>query len=127
MQKVKNAALRRRQKMTLTGRPRTDEMQDEFHSLKKTNDGSIRLTTENGKPSSAFRKKTEMLICTDKMREKYLKHWKNQRWKLDSWVIQKLTDCYGGASDWVTAVGPGKNVVQLYACEACGNAPLQTN
>eukprot|EP00971_Amphidinium_carterae_P107297 2125821-Amphidinium_carterae.1 len=43
MQKVKDAALRRRQKMTLTERPKTDEMQDEFYSLKKTNDGSIRL------------------------------------------------------------------------------------
>eukprot|EP00971_Amphidinium_carterae_P120199 2381350-Amphidinium_carterae.1 len=61
------------------------------------------------------------------MREKYLKHWENQRWKLDSWVIQKLTDSFGGASDWVTAVGPDENVVQLYACEACGNAPLRTN
>eukprot|EP00971_Amphidinium_carterae_P029082 571877-Amphidinium_carterae.1 len=61
MQKVKDAALRRRQE-----RPRTDELQDEFHSLKKTNDSSIRLvcfrcwnkfenankySTENGKPS----------------------------------------------------------------------------
>eukprot|EP00971_Amphidinium_carterae_P101843 2015743-Amphidinium_carterae.1 len=71
--------------MILTGRARTDEMEDEFHSLnKKTSDGSIRLvcfqcwnefentdkySTENGKPSSAFRKKTEMLIRTDKMRE----------------------------------------------------------
>eukprot|EP00971_Amphidinium_carterae_P050856 1001714-Amphidinium_carterae.1 len=56
-------------------------MEDEFHSLKKTNDGSIRLvcfrcwnefentdkySTENGKPSSAFRKKTEMLIAPTK-------------------------------------------------------------
>eukprot|EP00971_Amphidinium_carterae_P126511 2506239-Amphidinium_carterae.1 len=68
-----------------------------------------------------------MLIRTDKMREKYLKHWENQRWKLDGWVIQKLTDSYGGASDWVTEVGPGENVVQLYLCEACGHAPLRTN
>eukprot|EP00971_Amphidinium_carterae_P127569 2527537-Amphidinium_carterae.1 len=100
MQKVKDAALRRRQEMILTGRPRTNELEDEFHSLKKTTDGSIRLvcfrcwnefesttkySTENGKPSSAFRKKTDLLMRTDRMREKYLKHWENQRWKLDSW------------------------------------------
>eukprot|EP00971_Amphidinium_carterae_P003597 71149-Amphidinium_carterae.1 len=58
-------AIRRRQKMILTGRARTDEMEDELHSLKKTSDGSIRrcwnefentekYSTENGKPSSAF-------------------------------------------------------------------------
>eukprot|EP00971_Amphidinium_carterae_P216503 4297662-Amphidinium_carterae.1 len=70
MQKVKDAALRRRQEMILTGRPRTNELEDEFHSLKKTTDGSIRLvcfrcwnefenttkySTENGKPSNAFK------------------------------------------------------------------------
>eukprot|EP00971_Amphidinium_carterae_P279395 5546480-Amphidinium_carterae.1 len=43
LQKVKNTAIRRRQKMLLTGRARTDEMEDEFYSLKKTSDGSIRL------------------------------------------------------------------------------------
>eukprot|EP00971_Amphidinium_carterae_P348495 6490521-Amphidinium_carterae.1 len=93
--------------MILTGRARTDKMEDEFYSLKKTSDGSIRLVcfrcwnefentdkylTKNGKPSSAFRKKTD----ADPHRQ----------------------DAYAGASDWVTAVGPGKNVVQLYFCEA---------
>eukprot|EP00971_Amphidinium_carterae_P000696 13738-Amphidinium_carterae.1 len=29
--------------MLIMGRSRTDELEDEFHSLKKTNDGSIRL------------------------------------------------------------------------------------
>eukprot|EP00971_Amphidinium_carterae_P156908 3110581-Amphidinium_carterae.2 len=61
------------------------------------------------------------------MRQKYLQHWENQRWKLDSYVIQKLTDSYGGAADWVTALGPGENVVQLYSCAACKTAPLRTN
>eukprot|EP00971_Amphidinium_carterae_P027236 536498-Amphidinium_carterae.1 len=43
LQKIKDNAIRRRQKMLLTGRARTNEMEDEFHSMKKTNDGSIRL------------------------------------------------------------------------------------
>eukprot|EP00971_Amphidinium_carterae_P101692 2012775-Amphidinium_carterae.1 len=137
-----NKAIRRRQEMLIVGRSRTDELEDEFHSLKKTNDGSIRLVcfrcwnefentdkyaTAEGKPSSAFRKKSAVLLNTEKMRQKYIQHWENQRWKLDAYVIQRLTDSYGGASDWVTAVGPGENVVQLYSCAACGNAPLRTN
>eukprot|EP00971_Amphidinium_carterae_P225346 4469503-Amphidinium_carterae.1 len=43
LQKVKDKAIRRRQEMLIMGRPRTDEMEDELHSLKTTNDGSIRL------------------------------------------------------------------------------------
>eukprot|EP00971_Amphidinium_carterae_P212807 4223582-Amphidinium_carterae.1 len=68
-------------------------MEDEFHSLKTTNDGSMRLVcfrcwnefeetnryvTADGKPSSTFRKKSCVLLSTDKMREKYLKHWEAQ-------------------------------------------------
>eukprot|EP00971_Amphidinium_carterae_P150515 2983661-Amphidinium_carterae.1 len=142
LQKVKDKAIRRRQELLIMGRPRTDELEDEFHSLKKTNDGSIRLVcfrcwnefentdkyaTANGKPSSALRKKSAVLLNTEKMRQKYLQHWEIQRWKLDDYVIRRLTDSYGGAADWVTAVGPGENVVQLYSCAACGNAPLRTN
>eukprot|EP00971_Amphidinium_carterae_P254043 5043369-Amphidinium_carterae.1 len=43
LQKVKDAALRARQEILLSERARTNELEDEFHSLKKTNDGSIRL------------------------------------------------------------------------------------
>eukprot|EP00971_Amphidinium_carterae_P104614 2071772-Amphidinium_carterae.2 len=115
LQKVKDKAIRRRQEILIMGRPRTDELEDEFHSLKSTNDGSIRLVcfrcwnefedtdkyvTPEGKPSSTFRKKSALLLNTEKMRQKYLHHWENQRWKLDAFAINKLTDCYGGASDW---------------------------
>eukprot|EP00971_Amphidinium_carterae_P001164 22957-Amphidinium_carterae.1 len=43
LQKVKDKAIHRRQEMLIMGRSRTDELEDEFHSLKKTNDGSICL------------------------------------------------------------------------------------
>eukprot|EP00971_Amphidinium_carterae_P183747 3647481-Amphidinium_carterae.1 len=61
------------------------------------------------------------------MHEKYLMHWECQHFKLDPYIYNKLTDCYGGASDWVTSVGPNDNVAMLYACSGCNNALLGTN
>eukprot|EP00971_Amphidinium_carterae_P348025 6490278-Amphidinium_carterae.1 len=142
LQKVKDKAIRRRREMLILARSRTNELEDEFHSLKTTSDGSIRLVcfrcwnefegatcymTADGKPSSAFRKKSVMLLNTTKVHEKYLKHWSLQRFKLDPYIYNKLTDCYGGAYDWVTSVGPGDNVAVLYACSGCNNALLKTN
>eukprot|EP00971_Amphidinium_carterae_P240104 4766905-Amphidinium_carterae.1 len=127
LQKVKDRAIRRRLEMQVLNRTRgTGELEDEFHSLKTTtNDGSVRLVcfkcwnesegtdryaTAEGKPSSAFRKKSAMLLNTSRMHEKYLAHWERQHFKLDPYIYNKLTDCYGGASDWVTSVGPNDNV-----------------
>eukprot|EP00971_Amphidinium_carterae_P348948 6490758-Amphidinium_carterae.2 len=129
LQRVKDKAIRKRLEMSLLTRPRgVHELEDEFHGLKTTNDGSIRLVcfkcwnesegtdkyvTSEGKPSAAH--------------EKHLARWERWHFKIDPYVYQKLTDVYAGASDWVTAVGPNDNVAVLYACSGCNNAPLRTN
>eukprot|EP00971_Amphidinium_carterae_P069220 1369658-Amphidinium_carterae.1 len=119
LQRIKDKAIRKRMEMDCLNRQRgVNELEDEFHGLKTTNDGSIRLVcfkcwnasegtdkyaTPEGKPSSAFRKKTAILLNTSKMVEKYLTHW--EKWYL----------------------GPNDNVAVFYACSGCKNAPHRTN
>eukprot|EP00971_Amphidinium_carterae_P159285 3157746-Amphidinium_carterae.1 len=142
LQRVKDKAIRKRMEIECLNRQRgTNELEDEFHGTKKTN-GSIGLvgfkcwnanentdkySTAEGKPSSAFRKKTAILLKTDKMHKKSLKHWQDRYCKIDPYVYQKLTCAYGVASDWVTSMGPDDNVAVLYSCASCNNAPLKRN
>eukprot|EP00971_Amphidinium_carterae_P140753 2789154-Amphidinium_carterae.8 len=132
--------------LAILDRPRdVNEQEDEFHGNKNVNDESIRLVcfkcwnayedttkyiTSEGKPSNAFRKKSALLLETSNSRDKYLAHWNlhhGQDQKIDAVIMHKLTHLYAGASDWVTGVGPGDNVVVLYACKDCNSAPLRTN
>eukprot|EP00971_Amphidinium_carterae_P120016 2377359-Amphidinium_carterae.2 len=48
---------------------------------------------------------------TQRMCEKYLKYWESRNFKIDTFIYNKLTSEYAGASDWVTTVGPDDNVV----------------
>eukprot|EP00971_Amphidinium_carterae_P286177 5682396-Amphidinium_carterae.2 len=108
LQRIKDKAIRKRMEMDCLNRARgINELEDNMSSngAKKTN-GSIRLVcfkcwnanentdkyaTSEGKPSSAFRKKTAILINTEKMREKYLTHWEKWYSKVDPYIYQKLT------------------------------------
>eukprot|EP00971_Amphidinium_carterae_P006883 135761-Amphidinium_carterae.1 len=110
LQRVKDKAIRKLLEMECLNRQQgINKLEDEFHGAKKTNDGSIRLvcfkcwnanegtdkySTFEGKPSAAFRKKTAVLLNTDKMREKYPRNWQ----------------------DRFTSVGPDCNVALLYSC-----------
>eukprot|EP00971_Amphidinium_carterae_P028227 555838-Amphidinium_carterae.2 len=143
LQRIKDKAIRKRMEMDYLNPERgANELEDKFHGLKTTNDGSIRLVcfkcwnasentdkyaTSEGKPPCAFCKKTAIFLNTEKMIEKYTTHWEKWHCKVDPYVYRKLTDSYGGASDWVTSVGPNDNVAGLYACSGCNNTPLRTN
>eukprot|EP00971_Amphidinium_carterae_P068385 1354010-Amphidinium_carterae.3 len=143
LQRVKDKAIRKRVEMECLNQERgVNELEDEFHSAKRTNDGSIRsvcfkcwnahegtekYSTFEGKHSAAFRKKTAILLNTNKMREKYMRNWEARYCKIDPYTYQKLTCAYSGASDWVTTVGPDGNVALLCSCAECNNARLKTN
>eukprot|EP00971_Amphidinium_carterae_P330530 6463625-Amphidinium_carterae.1 len=95
LQRIMDKAMRKRMEMDCLNRERgINELEDEFHGAKKTNDGSIRL------------------VCLSVgMRMRTLTSMLHQR---VPYVYPKLTDSYGGASDWVTSVGPKMTTWQCY-------------
>eukprot|EP00971_Amphidinium_carterae_P245644 4878410-Amphidinium_carterae.1 len=86
------------------------------------------VTMKEGKPTVQFRQMVSKVQNAHRNTVRYLELARKSgkyNVRVDPSLLRLMTSEFGGASDFITSIGPEDSVIMLYSCPSCNTAPLR--